>query len=104
LRSFSVQFSYSYAQIDTCFYPSRIYLTLNISWSRYSIASGTRVLRAQKPGSRCCGIKNDPIHSNPDAVIRCVTYFSINGDNTILDEKLEQLRGIDAINNSSNKY
>jgi hypothetical protein len=36
-------------------------------------------------------------HSNPDAVIKCVTYFSINGDNTILDEKLEQLRSIDAI-------
>jgi len=31
-------------------------------------------------------------HSNPDGVIKCVTYFSINGDNTILDEKLEQLR------------
>ena len=25
-----------------------------------------------------------PIHSNPDAVIKCVTCFSINGDNTIL--------------------
>ena len=36
-------------------------------------------------------------HSNPDGVIKCVTYFSINGDNTILDEKLEQLRSIDAI-------
>ena len=38
-----------------------------------------------------------PIHSNPDAVIKCVTYFSINDDNTILDEKLEQLRSIDSI-------
>jgi hypothetical protein len=38
-----------------------------------------------------------PIHSNPDAVIKCVTYFSINGDNTILDEKLEELRSIDAV-------
>ena len=36
-------------------------------------------------------------HSNPDGVIKCVTHFSINGDNTILDEKLEQLRSIDAI-------
>jgi hypothetical protein len=36
-------------------------------------------------------------HSNPDGVIKCVTYFSINCDNTLLDEKLEQLRSIDAI-------
>ena len=36
-------------------------------------------------------------HSNPDGVIKCVTYFSINGDNTLLGEKLEQLRSIDAI-------
>ena len=33
-----------------------------------------------------------PIFSNPDVLIKCATYFSINGDNTILDEKLEQLR------------
>jgi hypothetical protein len=38
-----------------------------------------------------------PIFSNPDVVIKCATYFSINGDNTILDEKLERLRSIDAI-------
>jgi hypothetical protein len=37
-----------------------------------------------------------PIHFNPDAVIKCVIYFSINGDNTILDEKLEQLRTINS--------
>jgi hypothetical protein len=31
-------------------------------------------------------------------VIQCVTHFSIiNGDNTLLDEKLEQLRTLDAI-------
>jgi len=36
-------------------------------------------------------------HSNPDGVIKCVTHFSINGDNTLLDEKLEQLRNIEAI-------
>jgi hypothetical protein len=36
-------------------------------------------------------------HHNPDVVIKCVTHFSINGDNTLLDEKLEQLRNIDAI-------
>jgi hypothetical protein len=34
-------------------------------------------------------------YSNPDGVIQCVTYFSINGDNTLLDEKLEQLRMLD---------
>ena len=39
-----------------------------------------------------------PIYSNPDGVLKCATYFSINGDNTILDEKLDQLRTIDAIN------
>jgi hypothetical protein len=39
-----------------------------------------------------------PVFSNPDVVIKCVTHFSIiNGDNTLLDEKLEQLRNIDAI-------
>jgi hypothetical protein len=39
-----------------------------------------------------------PIFSNPDLVIKCVTHFSIIiGDNTLLDEKLEQLRSIDAI-------
>ena len=39
-----------------------------------------------------------PIFSNPDVVIKCVTHFSIiNGDNTLLDEKLEQLRTLDAI-------
>jgi hypothetical protein len=36
-------------------------------------------------------------HSNPDGVIKCVTHFSINGDNTLLDEKLGQLRTIDSI-------
>ncbi|MGA8083630.1 MAG: hypothetical protein WB988_17390, partial [Candidatus Nitrosopolaris sp.] len=36
-------------------------------------------------------------HHNPDVVIKCVTHFSINGYNTLLDEKLEQLRNTDAI-------
>jgi hypothetical protein len=36
-------------------------------------------------------------HSNPDVVIKCVTHFSINGDNTLLDEWLERFRTIDAI-------
>jgi hypothetical protein len=39
-------------------------------------------------------------YRNPDAIIKCATYWSINGDNTILDEKLEQLRSIDAISNA----
>jgi hypothetical protein len=37
-----------------------------------------------------------PIFSNPDAIIKCVTHFAINGDNTLLDEKLEQLRTFDS--------
>jgi acetyl-CoA carboxylase beta subunit len=36
------------------------------------------------------------IFSNPDVVIKCVTHFAINGDNTLLDEKLEQLRTLDS--------
>jgi len=38
-------------------------------------------------------------HHNPAAVISCVIHFCNNGDNTLLDEKLEQLRSIDAISN-----
>ena len=36
-------------------------------------------------------------HHNPAAVINCIIYYCNNGDNTLLDEKLEQLRSIDAI-------
>jgi hypothetical protein len=36
-------------------------------------------------------------HSNPGAVINCIVYYCINGDNSLLGEKLEQLRSIDAI-------
>jgi hypothetical protein len=36
-------------------------------------------------------------HRNPAAVINCIVYYCKNGDNTLLDEKLEQLRSIDAI-------
>ena len=36
-------------------------------------------------------------HRNPGAVINCIIYYCNNGDNTLLDEKLEQLRSIDAI-------
>jgi hypothetical protein len=36
-------------------------------------------------------------HYNPDGVIQYATYFSINGDTTLLDDKLEQLRTIDSL-------
>jgi hypothetical protein len=39
-------------------------------------------------------------HHNPGAVINCIVYYCNNGDNTLLDEKLEQLRRIDAISKS----
>jgi hypothetical protein len=35
-------------------------------------------------------------HHNPAAVISCVIHFCNNGDNTFLDEKLEQLRTFDS--------
>jgi hypothetical protein len=38
-------------------------------------------------------------HRNPGAVINCIIYYCNNDDNTLLDEKLEQLRSIDAIRN-----
>ena len=31
-------------------------------------------------------------YSNPDAIIKCATHWSINGDNTLLDGSLERLR------------
>ena len=36
-------------------------------------------------------------HHNPVAVVNCTVYYCNNGDNTLLNEKLEQLRSIDAI-------
>jgi hypothetical protein len=36
-------------------------------------------------------------HYNPNAVIKWATYCSNDGDNTFLDEKLEQLRMIDSV-------
>jgi hypothetical protein len=33
-------------------------------------------------------------YRNPDAIIKCATYWSINGDNKVLDEMLEQVRMI----------
>jgi hypothetical protein len=41
--------------------------------------------------------KYSQYHRNPGAVINCIIYYCSNGDNTLLDEKLEQLRSIDAI-------
>ena len=36
-------------------------------------------------------------HTNPDGIIRLAIYNSINGDDTLLDDKLEQLRNIDSL-------
>jgi hypothetical protein len=41
--------------------------------------------------------KYSQYHSNPGAVINCIIYYCINGDNSLLDVKLEQLRNIDAV-------
>jgi hypothetical protein len=35
-----------------------------------------------------------PQYHNPDAFVKCATFYSINGDNTILDEMLQNLRMI----------
>jgi hypothetical protein len=35
-------------------------------------------------------------HPNPAAVITCVIHFCNDGNNSILDEKLEQLRMVDS--------
>jgi hypothetical protein len=36
-------------------------------------------------------------HTDPDGIIRLAIYNSINGDNNLLDDKLEQLRTIDSL-------
>jgi hypothetical protein len=36
-------------------------------------------------------------HNNPDGIIRWAIYNSINGNNTLLDSKLEQLRTLDSL-------
>jgi hypothetical protein len=36
-------------------------------------------------------------HYNPGAVISCVIHFCNEGDNSFLDEKLEQLRTFDTV-------
>jgi hypothetical protein len=35
-------------------------------------------------------------HRNPGTVVNCIVHFCNNGDNTLLDEKLEQLRTLDS--------
>jgi hypothetical protein len=39
--------------------------------------------------------KHTQYHPNPDAIIRLAIFNSINNDNTLLDDKLEQLRIMD---------
>ena len=41
--------------------------------------------------------KYSAYHTNPDDIIRLAIYNSINGDDTLLDDKLEQLRTIDSL-------
>jgi hypothetical protein len=38
-------------------------------------------------------------HPNPDGIIRLATFNSINGDDTLLDNMLQQLRYIDSLAN-----
>ena len=38
-------------------------------------------------------------HTNPDEIIKLAIYNSINGDSTLLDSKLDQLRTIDSLAN-----
>jgi hypothetical protein len=41
--------------------------------------------------------KHPKYHMNPDVIIQWAIHSSINGDNTFLDDKLEQLRNIDSL-------
>jgi hypothetical protein len=36
-------------------------------------------------------------YSNPDVILKCAAFYSVNGDNTLLDEWLERFRTVDAI-------
>ena len=60
--------------------------------------SDLQVFYTENSGTEKTGIQIPQYYSNPDAVIKCATYWYINGDNAFLDEKLEQLRSIDPIN------
>jgi hypothetical protein len=43
--------------------------------------------------------KYSSYHTNPDDIIKFAIYNSINGDDTPLDDKLEQLRSLDSLAN-----
>jgi hypothetical protein len=36
-------------------------------------------------------------NNDPDEIVRLVVFYCIKGDNTLLDDKLEQLRSIDSL-------
>jgi len=36
-------------------------------------------------------------NNDPDEIVRLVVFYCMNGDNTLLDDKLEQLRSIDSL-------
>src|SRR5215469_13927476 len=44
--------------------------------------------------------KYSQYHENPDGILRLAIYNSGNGDNTLLDDKLQQLRSIDSLANN----
>jgi hypothetical protein len=46
--------------------------------------------------------KHPQYHPNPEGIIRLLIFNSINGDNTPLDQKLEQLRFIDLYQGQKN--
>ena len=48
--------------------------------------------------------KYSQYHRNPGAVINCIVYYCNNGDNTLLDEKLEQLRTFDSMGYTDLEY
>ena len=63
--------------------------TRNEKGTFLSISQQTTLKRTQKIVYRY------RVFSNPDLIIECVTHFSMSDDNTVLDEKLEQLRMLD---------
>jgi hypothetical protein len=75
--------------------PSTIYPPLNtMDGQRY----GSSLSQATKLGElkRLVG-QHSQYFRNPNAIIGWATFYSFNGDNTLLDEWLERLHGIDAI-------
>ncbi|MGC2571399.1 MAG: hypothetical protein WA364_07800, partial [Candidatus Nitrosopolaris sp.] len=43
-------------------------------------------------------------NTGPDEIVRYAAYWSINGDNTFLDAKLEQLSRLDSYNTLQNRH